>query len=215
MLRHRTSRQSRFAAALAGVLISTLVGFAQSPSDFSLRAHQAPVLAVSLLPGEIIGRERVIRALIKTGTNEFMFVLPEGLRSQSPSEGTIMLTSRDMNSYVSIRSIGAASAQLGLKEALRERIISEHPQASNLEDCTTMVAGQEGAGLQLRLARSDVGDRLMRIVWVPFQAGVMEFTLNASNTSAAAAQGALDMVLLTFRSNERGKIEIVRRSDKT
>lgn len=43
----------------------------------------------------------------------------------------------------------------------------------------------------------------------------MEFTLNASNTSAAAAQAALDMVLLTFRSNERGKIEIVRRSDKT
>jgi hypothetical protein len=53
------------------------------------------------------------------------------------------------------------------------------------------------------------------MVWVPFKAGLLEFSLNADGGSASAGQGALDMILLTFRSDERGKVEIVRRSDKT
>lgn len=194
----------------------SVVGIVAQPSTgFELLTNPAPALAVSLLRGETIGREQVIRALIRTGTNEFMFVLPEGFRSQSPSEGTIMLTTRDQNCYLSFRSIKEPPANLGLKEALRERIVSEYPHAGNMEEFTTKVADREGAGLQLRLARPDVGDRLVRIVWVPFQVGVMEFTLNAKSTAAPAAQAAMDMILLTFRSNERGRLEIVKRSDKT
>ena len=43
----------------------------------------------------------------------------------------------------------------------------------------------------------------------------MEFVLNADTKNAVAGRAALDMILLTFRSNERGGLEIVERSDKS
>ena len=93
--------------------------------------------------------------------------------------------------------------------------MSQYAQASGLEEFTTTVADREGTGFQLRQELPKVSDRSIRVLWVPFKAGIMEFALNTDHKSASAAQGAFDMILLTFRSNERGKLEIVRRSDKT
>jgi len=200
---------------MAGAMLFVAGATAQTPNDFGLRTNQTPGLAVALLPGESVGHEQVIRELIRSGTNEFMFVVPEGLRTQAPSEDMIVLTSRDMSCYLSIRSAGPAPATPGLKEALRERIASEYPQVSNLEEFTTTVADREGTGLQLRQELPGVGTRLIRMIWVPFKAGVLEFTLNVDANRASTGQGAFDMMLLTFRSNERGKIEVVIRSDKT
>jgi hypothetical protein len=189
--------------------------FAQTPNGCVSGTNQAPGLAVTLQPGELVGHEQVIRQLIRSGTNEFMFVVPEGLRSQTPSEGIIVLTSKDMGYYLSIRIVGPAPAKPGLKEALRERIASEYPQVSSLEEFTTTVADREGPGFQLRQELPKVGGRLIRILWVPFKAGVLEFALNVDTKKASAGQAALDMILLTFRSNERGKIEVVNRSERT
>jgi hypothetical protein len=188
---------------------------AQTPNGFVSRTNQTSDFAVTLLPGEPVGHEQVIRELIRSGTNEFMFVVPEGLQTRTPSEGMIMLTSRDMRYYLSIRIIGPAPAKLGLKDALQERIAIEYPQASNVEEFTTTVADREGTGFQLRQELPQVATRLIRVIWVPFKAGVLEFALNADANSASAGQGAFDMILLTFRSNERGKIEVVKRSERT
>ena len=162
-----------------------------------------------------MGQEQVIRELVRSGTNEFMFVVPEGLRSQTPDEGTIVLTDRDVTCNLSIRIVGPAPASPGLKEALREQVASHFPNASSLEEFTTTVADREGTGFQLRQELPKVGGRLIRILWVPFKAGVLEFALNVDTKKASAGQAALDMILLTFRSNERGKIEVVIRSERT
>ena len=188
---------------------------AQTPNGFVLGTNHTPGLAVTLLPGESVGHEQVTRELIRRGTNEFMFVVPEGLRTQLPSEGVIVLTSRDMSYYLSLRIVAPPPASRELKEALREQIASQYAQASSLQEFTTTVADREGTGFQLRQELRKVGSRLIRILWVPFKAGVLEFALNADNNNASAGQGALDMILLTFRSNERGRIEVVIRSDKT
>lgn len=162
-----------------------------------------------------MGDEQVIREFLRSGTNEFMFVVPEGLRTKTAPDGMIVLITGDMSYYVSLRLVAPPPANPELKEVLRERIASQYAHVSSLEGFTTTVADREGTGFQLRQALPGAGGRLIRILWVPFEAGVLEFALNADNNSAPAGQGAFDMILLTLRSNERGRIEIVRRSDKT
>ena len=215
MSHRRTLFRFRLAGALAGATLFSAGVFAQTPNGFFWSTNQTPGLAVTLQPGELVGHEQVIREFIRSGTSEFMFVVPEGLGSKTPSAGMIVLTSCDMRYYVSIRIAGPSPTNSGLKEALRERIASQYPHLSGLDAFTTTVADQEGTGFQLRQALPGVGGRLIRIIWVPFEAGVLEFALNADNNSASAGKGALDNILLTFRSNERGKLEIVKRSDKT
>ena len=187
----------------------------QATNGPGLGTSQTPELAVTLLPGEPVGQEQVVRGLLKSGTNEFMFVVPNGLRTETPREGRILLISRDMKCYVSIRIVGPPSANLELKEALREQITSQYPGASSLEEFTATVADRPGAGFQLRQELPGLAARRVTVLWVPFKAGVLEFALNTDSDSASAGRGAFDMILLTFRSNERGRIEIVRRSDKT
>jgi hypothetical protein len=180
-----------------------------------LGTNQTPELAVALLPGELVGQEQVFRGLIKNGTNEFMFVVPEGFRTEAPGEGRILLIRQDMKCYVSIRIAEPLPTNPELKEVLREQIASQYPRASSLSEFTATVANRKGAGFELRQELPGVAPRRVSILWVPFKAGVLEFALYADSDSASAGRAAFDMILVTFRSNERGEIEIVIRSDKT
>lgn len=180
----------RFAGVLAGALLWAAGVVAQTIAGPGLGTNQASGLAVTLLPGEFVGHEQVVRGLIKSGTNEFMFVVPEGVRTEAPREGRILLISRDMKWYVSIRIVEPPPTNPELKEALQEQIASQYPNARNLEEFAAAVADRKGTGFQLRQALQGVGDRLIRIVWVPFKAGLLEFTLNAESGSASAGPGA-------------------------
>ena len=110
---------------------SALCGGCRCANHRRLRreTNQTPGLAVTLLPGELVGHEQVVRELIRSGTNEFMFVVPDGLRTDRPPEGTIVLTSRDMKYYVSLRIAGLPPTNPGLKEAMQEQIASQYPGA--------------------------------------------------------------------------------------
>ncbi len=205
----------RLAGVVAGAMLCAADARAELANGFPDWTNQIPALAVTVQPGEIVGNEQVFRGILRSGTNEFVFVQPEGLRTKTSPEGTIVLISGDMSYYVSIRLIGPPLDGPGLKAALRERIASQYPRASSLEESAVTVAERKGTELQLRQEVASVGSRLVRILWVPFNAGVVEFVLNADADHPSAGQGAFDTILLTFRSNERGRAEIITRSDRT
>jgi hypothetical protein len=210
----RTLLGYRLGALAGGMLLAAGVE-AQLSSDWTPMTNTTPALAVTLQPGEVVGREQVIRELIRAGTSEFMFVVPAGLRTQTPGKDTIALISGEVNYCVLIRMVGSPRTDLGLKEALQEHIARRYSYVNSAEEFTAMVADREGCGLQVPPGVPSREARLARILWVPFKAGVLEFVLTADGASATAGQAALDAILLTFRSNERGPLEIVRRSDKS
>ncbi len=212
---HNALLRRRFAGTLAAAMLLAADAVAQTTTGSVLGTNQAPELAVTIEPGELVGHQQVMREFLRSGTNEFMFVVPEGLRTETAPDGKIMLITGDMSYYLSLRVVAPPPGDLELKEALRERIANQYAQVSNLQEFTTTVADREGTGFQLRQEFPKVGRRLIHILWVPFKAGVLEFALNADSNNASAGQAAFDMIVLTFRSNERGRIEIVRRSDKT
>jgi hypothetical protein len=204
-----------FGCILAGAMLGAGVVSAQTTNGLNASISEVPRFTSTVYPGELVGREQILRQVIRSGTNEFVFILPDGLGIQTASDGTIALTSPDQSYFVTIRIAGAPPLNSGIREALQERIASQYGGVTNSEEFATMVADREGTGFALEQELPKVGTRLIRIVWVPFKAGLFEFALNADKRRAADAQGALDMILLTFRSNERGKIEIVKRSEKS
>jgi hypothetical protein len=207
--------RSQFFVTLAAAVLFGAGAAAQTTNSSLSSPSPTDGAAITLVPGEVVGNEQVIRALVRNGTNQFIFVVPDGLRGQVKAEGTFVMISRNMGYSVSVRVIEPAPPQPRLAEALEEQIRREYPQANSLAAFTTTVADQQGTGIQVRQTLAGLRPRLVRVLWVPLRAGLIEFTLDADNTYAATAQAALDMVLLTFRSNEGGRVSIVRRSDKT
>jgi len=205
----------RLASTLAGILSFAAWSAAESPSTHGLGKNPPVDFAVKLLPGEILGQERIFRTLIKSGTNEFIFVVPEGLRVEVRDAGSILMASQDLGYYVSIRMLKRPPSDGRLTEALREQIARQYPQARNLEEYNSVVADRAGTGFQLRQALPGGNPRLVHILWVPFRAGLFEFVLSTDSSNASAGFGAFDMIRLTFSSNEGGKLTIVPRSDKT
>jgi hypothetical protein len=215
MSHHRPILRFALAGLLAAAALLAADVLGQTAEGLVAGSNQPPRLAVSLCSGELVGHEQVIRQLLSSGTNKFVFVVPAGLRTETAPEGMIALTSGDMSYFVSLRIVTPAPVNPGTREALQEWITSQYAEARSLEEFTTSVADREGTGFQLRQELPKVGSRLVRILWVPFKAGVMEFVLNADTKKAEAGRAAMDMILLTFRSNERGGLEIVARSDKS
>src|SRR5690349_6546285 len=64
----------------------------------------SPGLTTALVPGEIIGQNQVYRNFMAVGTNKFMFVMPEGIRMETPNNNTIVLAPRDMSWHLTIRA---------------------------------------------------------------------------------------------------------------
>jgi hypothetical protein len=172
-------------------------------------------LQVSFQPGEFVGHGRVLREFIKIGTNEFLFVVPEGSRPETLKGDALVVTSRDSTYYLTFRMAGSLAAEGDLNQSLKCRVADQYPNARNVEPFSTTVANRVGEGLSLKQGRPGVGSRFIKVLWVPSKAGVLEFTLNTDSTNAPAAELAFSSMLLTFRSNERGKLEIVRRSERT
>lgn len=202
------------AAAPAGLLLLPAAVSAQVIATNSL-ASRSQRLQVSVQPGEFVGRERVLRELVKFGTNEFLFVIPEDARPETSKSDTVVVASRDSTYYVTFRISPSLPAEADLQRVVKDWVVDHYSNARNMESFSTTVAERRGEGLSLEQQQSAVGARIIKILWVPFKGGTLEFTLNADAKQASAAESAFSAILLTFRSNERGKLEIIRRSERT
>jgi hypothetical protein len=187
---------------------------AQSP-DRNSNKDMAQRLDISVQPGEVIGHEQIVRCLLKCGTNQFLFMLPPNTRSSATNPETIVLSGTDGLYYLSLRVLESGAGVGGQARSRKEQAIESYPGAQHVEEFSMFVAGHEGSGLQLRQASAVGGARQVRLLWVPSAAGTLEFTLNTDPGNAGIAMRAFECVLLSFQSNERGKIIVIPRSDKT
>lgn len=201
---------------LAGALAASAGGAQEAIAGLPVNTNLPPALALALRPGELVGHEQVVRAYLHSGTNEFMFVMPEGMRIESAGGGRTVLVDPNMRYYLSIRLVAPPPGKVDLEGALREQVARDYAGASFPEELTVTVAERRGSGLGLRQELGGgLSPREVKILWVPFPAGTVEFILNTEAPTLPAARAAFDMILLTFRSNEHGKIEYEPRSDKT
>ncbi len=197
---------------MATAMLAPAVVRGQPTGPRTIPGDALPLLA-RVEPGETVGNETVKRVFVGLGTNEFVFVMPPDLHPEDARPGIVILASDDAGYAVTLQLLqaGGSDASTAEAEACEKRMLAKFLNPRQVERFTFSVAGRQGVGLQA-LHDLSVGERLTKTLWVPCGAGVLKFELTTTPEQAGRATQAMDQVLLTFRSNERGKLEIIRRS---
>lgn len=174
-------------------------------------------LSAALRSEEIIGSEAVKRAYVHSGTNEFAFVVPPGFRFDGSNPEKLVLVKNDYTCFINFRVVKPGPSEAGeLKvEGLRQTLLSRYPGARVLEEFTQSAANQSGPAFDLQFRSAADVLQSARVVFIPSAAGVLEFTLVANADQFTDGREAFNTLLLTFCTNQGGKLEITPFSDKS
>jgi hypothetical protein len=214
MSTHKTICLLTVLSAVASLTINTAIG--QEWSSASFVTNQTPVLEASLKNEEIVGSEQVRRAYVTFGTNTFAFVVPSNFRMDASNSDKIVLVNQEADCFLTFRIVDAVPAQMAEKqtEYYRALLAERYPDANTLDEFYQSAANNSGPAFDLQWRNSNSVTQAVRTAFIPSAAGVLEFSLLAPSTKFEEGRSFFNSFLLLFRSNENGKLEIARLSDK-
>jgi hypothetical protein len=200
-------------AAILGAL-SLVLGSAHAGESFAPQTAFRPrTFEAATRNGEILGREgQTRRVFVTRGTNEFYFVVPQGMRVEiNPDK--VSLVSADSTFFLTFRVLSPGDADPGVANSApgREFLVNQFPNAKVVDEFSRTAAGQNGPALELRYKAAGGIERAVWAALIPSAAGMLEFCLNADPPKAADGQFAFNSLLRTFRSNENGRLEVITR----
>ena len=213
-------KRFRLALAVLGsfpVLNSALPANAQTTDNQPVNIP----FAASIHTGEKIGFEEVRRINLTVGTNEFAFVLPRGLnlRVDASAPDKITISSADCSYFLTVRLISFTGQNLGegeLNALYKNLVLTQYDGASALEESSVTADGQSGPAFEANWYVGNTNTRrVVRVGFVPTQAGILECSLVTDPKKSAEAKSALSTVLMTLRSNRAGKLENLVLADKS
>lgn len=206
---HRFGPLSQLRALTAGLAVCAgLACFSQS-------ATAAPLLLVSTTNEFVPSLPPVVRIYVSAGTNRFALLVPPGFRMNDTTTERVSLVDPDFSCFLSFRIAGPVpsdSTELDT-DAYRQRVLMEHPGAIIKQTLSVVAGGRRGVGFDVQWAGAGVS-RTERVVYVPTETWVVQFSLLANTTKFAGGIVGFNSLLLTFRASEGGKLEIARLSDK-
>lgn len=157
------------------------------------------------------------RAYVTAGTNKFAFLMPPGYRPEASDPDKLTLFSTDHNCLLIWRNLGhvlSGSSELDPAQC-RELLSRRQPAVKILEEFSLGALGRLGPAFDLRWNATGGGPRRERIVFIPAQAGVMEFSLVSSLEKFEAARPDFDYLLVSFRASDaNGKLVVPILSDR-
>ena len=185
-------------------------------AETAFRAEPQTITAASRSE-EVIGNETVRRAYVEHGTNRFAFVVPQGFRIDNGNPEKVVLTKSDYSCYFTFRLIGPSPALVReLKpEAYRKLALDQHAGAAVVDESAATAAGHSGPAFDLQWKPPGACAQSARLAFIPSPAGVLEFSVVAGTDKFQDARQSFNLVLLNFRSNEGGKLEIPRHTDQS
>jgi len=195
------------AASLFVVALANLPLLAQpaSPADPAANrtTNRPPYLArvqrvdgPGLLPADF--------AYVTLGTNKFGFVMPEGFRLETQDRQKVTLVNRDLSCVLTFRVLEAGLAgkpELDLAY-YRSLLLSRHPGGKIVDELSLVAVGRRGPAFDLRWNATGTVPRHERVLFIPWDAGVLEYSLVSSLDKFEAGRRAFGSFLLTFRTPE-------------
>ncbi len=139
---------------------------------------------------------------ITLGTNEFGFVMPEGFHLEAGDPQKVMLVGSDINCVITFRLLGtelAAKSEPDLAH-YRQLALSRYPGGKIVDELSLVAAGRRGPAFDLRWDAAGFSPRRERVLFIPREADVLEFSLSSSLAEFEAGRRALTSFLLTFRT---------------
>ena len=195
------------AVSLSGVGLANLPLLAQPVSPAGLppsgTTNRAPyrtrverVDGPGLLPADF--------AYVTLGTNKFGFVMPEGFRLETQDAQKVTLVNRDFNCLLTFRLLETGPGGKTEPDAAyyRELLLNRRPGGTILEEFSLVAASRRGPAFELRWNADRTVPRRERVLFIPWDAGVLEFSLISSLEKFETGRQAFSSFLLTFRTPE-------------
>jgi hypothetical protein len=207
-------RNTIFGLAAVGLLSCQLK--ADELPAYDPTGTSAPSLQASLRNGEIIGVEQVRRAYLTFGTNEFVFVIPHGFRMDASNPEKIVLSDSNYNCFLTVRIAGSQSGAKELSlDTCRQMVMNRHPGAKISEELSQSAGNRSGPAFDFQWENSSGTVQSARIAYIPSPAGILEFSVLSEPAKFTEGKSFFNFLLLTFRTNEHGKLETIVFSDKS
>ena len=198
--------------SLLAVTVCALVLVAKSAQTADAPGKQAdyqprPLKAV-IYNAETSGWQKMQRVAVSSGTNEFDFVAPYGLR-MTASADRLTLVSSNSTYFLAIRILDSVTAELngGNTDFPREFLLGQFPGAHIIEEFAKTAASRNGPAFELRARAAGGAEQTVWVAFIPSAAGVLEFSCMAQLSKTSEAKTAFNSLLRTFRSNQFGKLE--------
>ncbi|MGD0260994.1 MAG: hypothetical protein ABSD29_14360 [Verrucomicrobiota bacterium] len=193
---------SLFAAAFSSLsLRAQLAGPAGPPAN--LATNRPPyVTQVKRVGGP--GLIPANFAYVTFETNKFGFVMPAGFRLETQDTHQVTLVSADFNCLLTFRVLEPLPP--GVTELdpapYRDLVLSRRRGGKILEEFSQAAVSRRGPAFDLRWNAAGSVPRRERVLFVPSNAGVLEFALVSSLEKFETGRQAFNALLLTFRAAE-------------
>jgi hypothetical protein len=141
-------------------------------------------------------------AYVTFGTNKFGFVMPAGFRLETQDAQKVTLVSADFSCLLSFRVLDSAppgAAELD-PAPYRDLLLRRHPRGKILEEFSLAAAGRRGPAFDLRWNATGMVPRRERVLFIPSNAGVLEFSLVSSLDRFEAGREGFRALLGFFRT---------------
>jgi hypothetical protein len=208
------TRSVLVSAVLAYGCLRTVSCLAEDHYTLDLMDAPAPLYAV-IKTEETLADKPLNRAYLQSGTNRFAFIVPAGYRLDASKPDKVVLSNEDYSCMIVLRLFqGQYPVQKLDFNTCREWVISHYRNARVMEEFSQGAGGSRGPAFDLQWTNSAGVAQFTRIAYVPSAAGVWEFSLVTKSAEFAQGQYFLSCVMLSFRSNERGELRVLRLSDK-
>ena len=143
-------------------------------------------------------------AYVTFETSKFGFVMPAGFRLETNDAQKVMLVSADFSCLLTFRVLEPISP--GITELdpapYRDLLLSRHPGGKILEEFSQAAVSRRGPVFDLRWNATGAVPRRERVLFIPSDAGVLEFSLVSSLEKFEAGRQGFNALLRTFRTTD-------------
>jgi len=173
-----------------------------------------PAFKVLLKSEEVVGGTKakpVQRVFLNSGTNKFMFLAPLDFRVDASEPDKIVMSSPEYGCFISVQFVEPVKSESGAvpPEAWRNLALGDFPGAVITSEFAMNAANHSGPAFELQWANSTGLSQSGCAAFIPLAAGVLEFKLLAHADKYPDGRYFFNSLLLGFRSNESGKLEIL------
>jgi hypothetical protein len=141
-------------------------------------------------------------AYVNFGTNKFGFVMPAGFRLETEDWQKVTLVSADLSCLLTFRVLEPLPPGVTeLDPALYRSLLLDRRRGGKiLEEFSLVAASRRGPAFDLNWNAPGPVPRRERVLLIPSDAGVLEFSLVSSLEKFEAGRRGFDALLITFRT---------------
>jgi hypothetical protein len=206
-----------FAVCLLATQLAECAGYEAEVSQGNAGVSQTnsanslvPALTAAVKDEETIGDRPIHHAYLTFGTNQFSFIVPDGYRVDCSNPEVLAVINQNYDCFITMRVIDRlpAGAQEVHPDTCRELLLARYPDASITEEYSRSVANHVGPAFDFQWLNPGKSLQSGRVIYVPMAGRIVEFSLVVEAGKFSGCQQFFHAILLTFRTNEKGKLEV-------